>query len=310
MRDLPVVIAVARLRTSARSEVGDPDFIGDRGSLYILAKSHDSVAGRPSSCTQRFQSLPFSLMSPVTQENVQIVLIQVRERVDVEEQERVCFIERLGVRDDQVRTFNLVRDAHLEWSDVADADAVMIGGAGIYTAAKTYPFTRPLEEICRRLVDRGTPFFGACWGHQFLAQALGGRVVTDLDHAETGTNPVRLTEAGRHDRLFGRLPTEFLASMGHNDYIVELPPGGVELAVSDNCPVQAFRIADKPIYGTQFHSELTVDRLCERLTIYREVYIPDADEFARLTSQLRDTPDTDRILRCFLEECVFEKRGA
>ena len=37
-------------------------------------------------------------------------------------------------------------------------------------------------------------------------------------------------------------------------------PDGVELAISDTQPHQAFRMAGKPMYGTQFHSELDARR--------------------------------------------------
>ena len=227
--------------------------------------------------------------------------MQVRERTDVEEQEQRCFLERCRLGDGQLEPISLLREPHPPWERFAAADAVMIGGAGVYSATQEYDFTAPLTDIVLRLCQEGRPLFGSCWGHQFIARALGGTLLTDVANGEVGTHEVELTNRGSADPLFAGLPPRFAAQMGRHDYVSVLPKGTVELAFSKRSPNQAFRLEDKPIYGTQFHTELSVDRLLERLAVYQSVYVPDDGEFGELQTQCHPTPEADQILSRFLD---------
>ena len=101
-----------------------------------------------------------------------------------------------------------------------------------------------------------------------MAKALGGEVVTDKSRAELGSIAVRLTDAGRCDPLFSPLGDRFLAPMGHQDCVVRLPPQAILLASSESVTNQAFKVAEKPIYCTQFHPELGRQTLLERVHAY------------------------------------------
>ncbi len=100
--------------------------------------------------------------------------------------------------------------------------------------------------------------------------ALGGEVVTDLSRAELGTETLFLTERGQQDLVFGALPPQFVAHMGHQDIVDRLPPTAQLLASSKRVRNQAFCIPDKPLYCTQFHPELTRDTFLERVRAYPE----------------------------------------
>ena len=92
------------------------------------------------------------------------------------------------------------------------------------------------------------PTLGICWGHQFLAQSLGGRVV-DMGEHELGYRTVRRRG---DDPLFAGIPSSFTAFQTHSDRVAELPPGSAELARNDY-GIQAFRLGAR--YGVQFHPE-------------------------------------------------------
>jgi len=92
------------------------------------------------------------------------------------------------------------------------------------------------------------PTLGICWGHQFLAQSLGGRVV-DMDKNELG---YRTVHRRGDDPLFADMPSSFTAFQTHSDRVAELPPGSVELARNEY-GIQAFRRGAR--YGVQFHPE-------------------------------------------------------
>ena len=134
-----------------------------------------------------------------------------------------------------------------------------------------------------------------------MAAATGGSVIEDNARTEIGTIPIRLTPKGRSDQLFEGFPERFFVQLGHKDRVSALGPGWIDLAASDLCHNQAIRLADKPVYGTQFHSEMNEDRLRERLDIYVDSYVPDREEYLGIIRRLRPSIEADAIMRRFLE---------
>jgi GMP synthase (glutamine-hydrolysing) len=137
---------------------------------------------------------------------------------------------------------------------------------------------------------------------------LGGKVIHDLSQAELGCLPVILTDAGKEDPLFSSFPDQFDANMGHHDRVLELPPGAIELAEGRTQPNEAFRIAGKPIYWTQFHSELDAAREKDRLIRYRPFYrdeMPDEEQFNRIVDSLRETTEVDHLMYDFIQRFVI-----
>lgn len=245
-------------------------------------------------------------MAP-TYDSLRVRLIQVRERPAVIREEYYTFLERCVLRPDQLITTNVLSE-NLTDDLLDDVDAVMIGGAGAYSVTHTYGWTDDLIGLVQGCYDRSLPLFGSCWGHQFIARAFGGTVINDPDRSEMGTRAVSLTDAGATDPLFAGFPRAFYAQMGHQDRVSVLPDNAVELAQNSAAPYQAFRIADRPIYGTQFHSELDAERERQRLVAYR-AYYPDLEDdavFEQTLASLHDTPEVDRLLRAFLERFAVD----
>ncbi len=231
---------------------------------------------------------------------LRLVLLQVRDERASLLQERSCFIERCRVARHQMTFINLAEDPELRWRHVESAHAVLIGGAGGYSVTHRHAFTERLTEVVGRLIDDSRPVFGSCWGHQFLAAAFGGAVVEDRSRAEVGSFPIHLTEAGAEDPLFEGFPATFYVQLGHNDRISSLPAGWDELASSDRCHYQAIRLRGRPVYGTQFHSELDERRLRERLDVYREAYAADPASYERIMRTLRPSIWSDDLMARFL----------
>lgn len=241
--------------------------------------------------------------------HLRIVLIQARSTEDIVIQEQECFSERCRVLSDQIRAVSVLRE-RIDEGLLHQTDALMIGGAGEYSATQDYEWMPAVLDLVRIAFERCIPTFGSCWGHQIIARALGGRVIHDSALAELGCHPVTLTSAGKDDPLFGAFPERFLANMGHHDRVVELPPEAVELAYSDTQRYQAFRIDGRPMYGTQFHSELDARRERERLYRYRQHYPEIATDgtFQAVLDNLAETSDVDHLLHDFLLKIVVEGR--
>ncbi len=232
---------------------------------------------------------------------LRVRLIQVRIKPDILREEHASFVERAGLNTHQIIQTNAIRDV-LSGHLLDDVDAVFIGGAGAYSVTHTYPWTADLIHLIEVMYDRKLPLFGSCWGHQFIARALGGKVINDPDRAEMGCHSVSLTSKGKNDPLFAPFPTTFKANMGHQDRVSILPAGAVELAYNATAPYQAYRIVDRPIYGTQFHSELNAESERKRLYAYRDHYPAMQNDtlFQATLDTLAETTEVDGLLEHFL----------
>ena len=92
-----------------------------------------------------------------------------------------------------------------------------------------------------------------------------------------GPLSVTLTPDGESDPLFAGVPRDFAAYGGHKEAMVTLPESAVQLATSEACPVQAFRVG-RNVYATQFHPELDLEGVCTRIEVYKNAgYFPPGE---------------------------------
>jgi GMP synthase (glutamine-hydrolysing) len=137
-----------------------------------------------------------------------------------------------------------------------EPDAVMVfGGAAQVDEEDAHPWLRPEKQLLAELLERGTPLIGICLGSQLVAEAAGA-VVRRAAAPEIGWKEIELTPEGTGDPILGFLPERFVGfSWHHYEWLV--PPGGVALARSAAC-LQAFRLEHRPVWGIQFHPEVTL----------------------------------------------------
>ena len=182
-----------------------------------------------------------------------------------------------------------------------DYDLIFVGGSGDYGCVENeQEWFSTFCGILRNIVDAEKPMFCSCFGHQALAVALGGEVVTDRSRSELGTWPVTLNEAGQEDVLLGKLPSPFPAQFGHNDQVVRLPRGGINLASTSKCSIQAYKLKGKLIYATQFHPELSHLENRERASNYLEIYAPELTTPEMLESLYRPSIGASELLPRFV----------
>ena len=126
-------------------------------------------------------------------------------------------------------------------------DAVVISGSQT-SVYDDHEWIHEATAWARTLQRAGIPLLGICWGHQFLAQAFGGRIV-DMGEYEIG---YRSINSRGDDPLFAGIETPMTAFETHSDRVAELPAGATELARNEY-GIQAFRLGAS--YGVQFHPE-------------------------------------------------------
>ena len=117
-------------------------------------------------------------------------------------------------------------------------------------------------EFIRSVILSGKPVIGVCLGSQFMAKSLGATVRSGKE-LEIGMTPIRLTNEGKSDPVFGAWPETFEVFEWHGE-IFDLPNDCVPLAGSEIAPLQAFRYGVHA-YGLLFHLEMEqtgIDSLC------------------------------------------------
>jgi GMP synthase (glutamine-hydrolysing) len=99
----------------------------------------------------------------------------------------------------------------------------------------------------------GIPVLGICYGMQLACEALGGKVQS-APAREFGRSRCEIVEA---DGLFAGLPKEIDVWMSHGDQVARVSEEFEPLARTSTCPITAVRHRTLPVYGLQFHPEVT-----------------------------------------------------
>lgn len=210
---------------------------------------------------------------------VRILLIQARDADDsMARHELEAFSSRCGLDEHHFTIFNVATDDTDQFS-LDGVDGVMVGGSGDFSLVEGgFDWHSDFLDLMRHLLNVSVPMFASCFGFQALVQALGGRLANDEDRAELGTFTIELTDVADDDPLFGDLPEQFDAQLGHNDSAVALSDELIHLARSDRCEYQAIRVRNRPVIATQFHPELDREDNLDRFRAYLKNYKkPDQD---------------------------------
>lgn len=128
---------------------------------------------------------------------------------------------------------------------VNDAEGWLITGSrfGVY---EPHPWIAPLEDFLRRAYAAGVPLVGICFGHQILAQALGGKVEKFAGGWSVGVERYAVE---------GLLDDARLVAW-HQDQVVEKPADAEVIATSPFCRFAALAYGDKAL-SFQPHPEFT-----------------------------------------------------
>ncbi|MFA1611912.1 type 1 glutamine amidotransferase [Halobellus rubicundus] len=171
--------------------------------------------------------------------------------------------------DAHVTTYKVSERDFPEWPGADGSwphDGVVVSGSQT-SVYDDEPWMSTLEELVADLHELGVPMLGVCWGHQFLASALGGRVAA-MGAYELGYERI---ECYDDSPLFAGMPGEFVAFETHSDEVFELPPGAVALAGNDRA-CQAFSLG--PTFGVQFHPEYDLETVRAVTERKREEGVP------------------------------------
>ncbi|MEP4197501.1 MAG: type 1 glutamine amidotransferase [Aliishimia sp.] len=162
-----------------------------------------------------------------------------------------------------------------------DADGWLVTGSR-HGAYEDLPFIPPLEDLIREINTSARPLIGVCFGHQIIAQALGGKV----EKFEGGWS------VGR---------TEYVTSQGdgitlnawHQDQVTRPPEGACTLASSEFCEHAVLAYGDH-IWTMQPHPEFDATVIDGLARTRGKGLVPDP-LLATAQSQLTAPIDRDKI---------------
>ena len=151
------------------------------------------------------------------------------------------------------------------------ADAALITGspAGVY---EEHPWMPPLFDAIRDLAHRRVPTIGICFGHQAIAQAMGGQVEKSSKGWGVGRHTYTLVKP---PSWIGKTGDRFSLSVSHQDQVITPPPNAHTFAANEHCAHAALNYESAPFMSFQGHPEF-IDAFAAALYASRRALIGEA----------------------------------
>ena len=211
-----------------------------------------------------------------------------------------------GVRPDWALEVFPVKDDVFP-DDLGRFDGVMIGGspASVHDAS---PWIDRLQALIREIIDRDIPLFGACFGHQAIALALGGEVGDSPDGWALGAVTTEVT-----DPLPWMEPrvTAIRLHAAHTEQVLRLPESARRWGHAGGCEIAGFVIGER-VFTTQYHPEITAAFMAALLDELDATGKAPATALAEGRASLSEPARSDLfaqwIARFFEHACTLSQR--
>ena len=186
------------------------------------------------------------------------------------------------------RTFRVVEGEFP--ASVRDCDGWLITGSrhGTY---EDHPWIAPLEQFIRDAFAARVPMVGVCFGHQIIAQAMGGKVERHAGGWAVGAT----------DYDFGG--QNLTLNAWHRDQVTRAPDGAKVVATNEFC-ANAALLYDDRAFTVQAHPEFRPEFIDGLMKTRGKGLVPDdlmADATRRLDLPIQDKAMAARIAAFFKE---------
>ena len=160
-----------------------------------------------------------------------------------------------------------------------DADIWVITGSK-HGAYEDHDWIPPLEDFIRSCHAANVPMVGICFGHQIIAQALGGTVRKSTKGWGLGVHDYQVVEWPTE---LGQAPDGVHVHAVHQDQVEELPAGAQRIATSEFCENAALWY---PGFAVTFqgHPEFGNDFIVDLVSARRGTAFPEADADSALNT--------------------------
>lgn len=144
-------------------------------------------------------------------------------------------------------------------------DAWLIPGSkyGVYDPL---PWIEPLKGFIRDAAEQQRRMVGVCFGHQIIAEALGGRVEKAAIGFRVGME--------RYDTTLDGAAGRVLMPASHQDQVVVQPPETEVVATTAACAFAGLRYKNAPVLSVQFHPEFSRAYLSDLIALRSQQHVP------------------------------------
>lgn len=122
----------------------------------------------------------------------------------------------------------------------------------IFTGGPQSAYGEGAPAIDTGIFEMGIPILGICYGMQFMAYKLGGKVST-APTSEYGRTDVTVDNK---DGILRNADDKTVVWMSHTDYVSAVPEGFTITCHTGDCPVAGMENKEKGMYAVQFHPEV------------------------------------------------------
>ena len=189
----------------------------------------------------------------------------------------------MNMLDGQGFTFTNFKVVDMEFPAGADTcDGWLITGSkhGVY---EDHPFIPPLEDLIRAIYAADRPIVGICFGHQIIAQALGGKVEKFKDGWAVGR------------QTYDWDGKTVVLNAWHQDQVVTKPADATVAASNDFCAYAALIYGQKA-FTVQAHPEFESPFIAGLAATRGPGVVPD-DQLVKAKADLDKPNDNAQLAR-------------
>jgi GMP synthase-like glutamine amidotransferase len=178
-------------------------------------------------------------------------------------------------------------------ADLNEVDAYIITGSKL-SVYDDVPWVNELKAFVATIHKARKKLIGICFGHQMVAEALGGKTAPADSGWCVGVHAIKPTNDAS---IYGLPQSEIRLRANHQDQVTALPPGGKLLASTKACPIASIGLGDH-ILTFQAHPEFSEGYARALLDLRREIF--GEETYHAAIGSLEMETDNLKIARCIV----------
>ncbi len=218
------------------------------------------------------------------------------------------FMAGMGLTTDQVTVVDVHKGESLPCFSSQNWTAVVVTGSASMVTEHC-EWMLQTQHWLAQIFAHDVPTLGVCFGHQLIADMLGGQVDYNPLGRHMGISQFILNPQGQQDMLLGDLSATntFNTFVSHQQNVISLPACVTLLGSCENDSNHAFSYQNY-IWGVQFHPEWSQEIMRSYLKQRETVLIKEGFNPTLMAAQLSDCDEAGSLLKQFTDLAVQRKK--